>query len=667
MEVLMRRWALQPVSQGLWRLFQPRKSLQLHLRPWRSTSTSTSFSTQPPLPHGEPSTGIQLRQYQEECIQSVLDHINQGHKRLGVSLATGSGKTVIFTQLIGRIPPRNGTADQSLIIVHRKELVEQAAHHCRLAYPDKTVEIEMSRNKASGAADITIASIQSLMSQDRIKKFDPDRFKLILVDEAHHIVSPSYREALAHFGLDHASDSSPALVGVSATFFRFDGLKLGAAIDYIVYHKDYIDMIGEKWLADAVFTTVKSEADLSRVRKDRFGDFVTSELSAAVNTETTNNITVRAWLANASDRRSTLVFCVDTEHVRRLTDKFREHGIDARYLTATTPLKVRNEQLQAFKNQEYPVLINCGLFTEGTDIPNVDCVILARPTRSKSLLIQMIGRGLRLFPGKKDCHIIDMVATLRTGVISTPTLFGLDPDEVLNKASAKQLKAMRDGSAAEGRLADISDSGPLLGEEDINVTFTKYDSIFDFLNDSKSEQHIRSLSSNAWVRVDQHRYVLCDKSGWLTIDKDDSESEGLFVVSFVQKFDDGKTGRPVHTRTRVVARAPDLEQAVHAADTFASNHFNEHVIALWRPWRRLPATEAQLKVLNAKHLREGLVTTKELTRGQAADILTKLRFGTKRLFKKELKKQKQAEKARLEFEELRTRGDVKVGPLNQMT
>ncbi|KAL1984633.1 hypothetical protein VTN96DRAFT_8855 [Rasamsonia emersonii] len=662
MEVLTRRWGLRPLSQGFRRLFQARRSVQLHLRPCRFTSTSsTSSYAQPRSPDGEPSTGIRLRQYQEECIQSVLDHIAKGHKRLGVSLATGSGKTVIFTQLIGRIPPRNGTADQSLIIVHRKELVEQAAHHCRLAYPDKMVEIEMANNKASGAADITIASIQTLLSKDRIKKFDPDRFKLVLVDEAHHIVSPSYREALGHFGLNQASENSPTLVGVSATFFRFDGLKLGAAIDHIVYHKDYVDMIGEKWLADAVFTTVKSEADLSRVRKDKFGDFAIGQLSEAVNTQTTNNITVRAWLANASDRRSTLVFCVDTEHVRRLTDTFREHGIDARYITASTPTHVRNEQLQAFKNQEFPVLLNCGLFTEGTDIPNVDCVLLARPTRSKSLLIQMIGRGLRLYPGKKNCHIIDMVATLKTGVISTPTLFGLDPDEVLNKSSVKDLEAMRDKKAEY--LSGVSYSSPELGEEDVNVTFTKYDSIFDLLSDRRSDQHIRSLSKNAWVRVDEHRYVLAGKTSWMTIDRDGSESEGLFVVRLVQKFEDEETGRPVHTRPRVVARAPDLEQAVHAADTFASSHFNEYAIAALQPWRKLPATQAQLDFLNKKRLRQQDLKPGELTRGQAADIITKLRFGTKKRYESERKKREREEAARLEFEELRRRGDVKVGPV----
>jgi ATP-dependent helicase IRC3 len=527
-----------------------------------------------------------------------------------------------------------------------------------------TVEIEMGDNKASGTADITIASIQTLVRNDRIQKFDPSRFKLVLVDESHHIVSPSYRQVLAYFGLDELRKKSPILIGVSATFFRFDGIKLGAAIDHIVYHKDYLDMIGEKWLSDAVFTTVKSEADLSRIRKDRFGDFATGELSKAVNTTVVNSITVRAWLSNASDRKSTLVFCVDTEHVRQLTDTFRDHGIDARYITATTPTTVRNEQLQAFKNREYPVLINCGLFTEGTDIPNVDCVVLARPTRSKSLLIQMIGRGLRLYPGKENCHVIDMVATLHTGVLSTPTLFGLDPDEVLNETSATDAEAMREHTPAPEDSTCLTE-GQLSGrEDDINVTFTKYDSIFDLLMDEKPDQHIRALSPHAWVRLDTDRYVLAGKHGWVTIDRSGTELEGSYVIQAVQIYSSHDTDDKIHTRPRVVARAPNLEQAVRAADTFASKHFSEIAIGLRQAWRRTPATPAQLKVLNKKRLKDGQILQRDLTKGQANDMITRLKFGSKGRFEAEKKRLKKDQERRMKVEKLRMKQDVKVGPLN---
>lgn len=211
----------------------------LNVRSFTSCAQKTraSAASEPLSP--QPSPAIRLRNYQEECIQSVLSYLDKGHKRLGISLATGSGKTVIFTQLIDRIKPSEPGATQTLILAHRRELVEQAARHCSNAYPTKSIEIEMGNLQASGRADITVASVRSLNSGQRISKFDPARFKLILVDEAHHIVASGYKDTLQHFGLVSSGKiaHSPALVGVSATLSRFDGIRLSDAIDHIVYHK----------------------------------------------------------------------------------------------------------------------------------------------------------------------------------------------------------------------------------------------------------------------------------------------------------------------------------------------------------------------------------------------------------------------------------------------
>jgi ATP-dependent helicase IRC3 len=144
---------------------------------------------------------------------------------------------VIFTHLIDRVKPLNPLATQTLILAHRRELIEQAARHCTQLYPDKTIDIELSSSHASGSADITIASVQSISSQTRIQKFDPSCFKLVLVDEAHHIVSKQYLDIMEYFGIRPLKENAPALVGVSATFSRFDGMKLGTVFDRIVYHK----------------------------------------------------------------------------------------------------------------------------------------------------------------------------------------------------------------------------------------------------------------------------------------------------------------------------------------------------------------------------------------------------------------------------------------------
>lgn len=144
---------------------------------------------------------------------------------------------VIFTHLIDHIPPPGDGATQTLILAHRRELVEQAARHCSTAYPSKTVDIEMGNSHASGSADITVASVQSINSGERLSKYDPKQFKLVMVDEAHHIVAPQYLNILDHFGLRHSGETKTALLGVSATFSRLDGLSLGSVIDHIVYHK----------------------------------------------------------------------------------------------------------------------------------------------------------------------------------------------------------------------------------------------------------------------------------------------------------------------------------------------------------------------------------------------------------------------------------------------
>lgn len=537
----------------------------------------------------------------------------------------------------------------------------------------------MGNEKAAGDADITIASVASLTSRDRILKFDPSRFKLILVDEAHHIVAPSYRKVLNYFGLNNEpSLDSPVLVGVSATLSRFDGLKLGSAIDHIVYHKDYMDMIDEEWLANAVFTTVRSHANLSGVKKDNFGDFAIGSLSQAVNTQLTNDITVRAWLANAQNRKSTLVFCVDIEHTKRLTEAFRAAGIDARYITSRTEKQVRDEELQRFKNREFPILLNCGLFTEGTDVPNIDCVLLARPTRSRNLLIQMIGRGLRLYPGKKDCHIIDMVATLDTGVICTPTLFGLHPDEVLNNESPKDLKDRKNFEASDAPIEAQETSEPNTDSfnpaDHIDLTFTKYDTIYDLVHDMRHERHIRSISPYSWVRVGKDRYLLSDVSGWATIEKvhhpDDKYGKASppWEIYHVMHFNSPDSGKTQYTRPRFIGNAEDFVSAVRAADTFATSEFSRHYISTKQPWRQSRASQMQVNLLNRYGIRqEKIKTTDNLTRGQAADLITKLRHGVKKQYqdvrKARQKEIKDEEKKKDQISQLLDRTTVRVGPV----
>ncbi|KAK4100870.1 P-loop containing nucleoside triphosphate hydrolase protein [Parathielavia hyrcaniae] len=622
----------------------------------------------------QPAQGLTLRSYQEECIQSVLLSLEKGKNRLGVSLATGSGKTVIFTQLIGRVQPRSETATQTLILAHRRELVEQAARQCANTYPDKTIELELGKLLASGTADITVASLQSILSKDRLLKFDPARFKLVLVDEAHHIVAPGYLKVLDHLGLRTKRPDSPHLVGVSATFSRFDGLRLGAVIDEIVYHKDYVDMIGEKWLSDVVFTTVDSRVDLSKVKrkgKGGSGDFDADSLSRAVNTVELNDIVVRAWLAKAAGRKSTLVFCVDLSHVAALTQRYRHYGIDARFVTGDTPTRDRAERLDAFKNGEFPVLINCGVFTEGTDIPNIDCIILARPTRSRNLLIQMIGRGMRLHAGKENCHVIDMVAGLETGIVTTPTLFGLDPDELVDEVSADGLYELGDRREAEkAREAQARQrpAGPESTGRSYSVTFTEYDSVFDLIADTSGEQHIRSISQHAWVQVGPDKFTLNGPSGtYLKLEgvADAGPSDPKFRAWEVRALPPGVSKSP-YAAPREILSAVTFADAVHGCDKYASENYPFYLIAARLPWRRAPATEDQLIFLNKLRPADDKLGPEDITKGRAADMITKIKHGARGRFASiEAVKKKQQKSAILDklHRARKVNEQVSVGPL----
>lgn len=643
----------------------------------RSFSRSSTLSTRrkvavPPraqLPASQ-SDPIQLRDYQEECIQSVLLSLQNGHKRVGISLATGSGKTVIFTQLIDRILPLSDLATQTLIIAHRRELVEQAAKHCTRAYPGKTIEIEMGKLHASGTADITIASLQSIVGDDRLAKFDKSRFKLVLVDEAHHVVAPGYLKVLAHLGLASKQSSSPALVGVSATFSRFDGLKLGAAIDEIVYHRDYVDMIGDKWLSDVLFTTVETSTDMSKVKRGASGDFQVPSLSKAVNTDQNNDLTVRTWFAKASGRKSTLVFCVDLNHVASLTQKFRQHGVDARFVTGDTPDIERSQILDDFRNGMFPILINCGVFTEGTDIPNIDCIILGRPTQSRNLLVQMIGRGMRLHPGKKNCHIIDMVSSLETGIVTTPTLFGLDPNELVNEKSTEDMNSLKEKREAENlRKEQAYTSSPTVGLDPVpkKVTFTEYDSVFDLISDTSGEKHIRSISQYAWVHVGPDRYVLAGPTGtYLRIERADGPGNIKFVALEVRALPAGLSKAPF-AAPRELLKSTTLADAVHGCDKYAEEIFPRTFISRKQRWREGPPTDGQLKFLNKIRGQDDQLTAEDINKGKASDMITKIKHGARGRFAsiEADKRRKERKETVLEQRRMRSANEVvSVGPLS---
>ncbi|KAK4506170.1 hypothetical protein PRZ48_004135 [Zasmidium cellare] len=405
-----------------------------------------------------------------------------------------------------------------------------------------------------------------------------------------------------------------------------------------------------------LFTTVSTGVNLSKVKVSQ-GDFQAGSLSKAVNNEQTNLLTVRAWLEKAKNRQSTLVFCVDLAHVASLTAMFRQHGIDAQYVTSDTPTKERADLLDAFKAGRYPVLLNCGIFTEGTDIPNIDCVVMARPTQSRNLLIQMIGRGLRLHPGKENCHVIDMVSSLEAGITTTPTLFGLDPAEILKETDTKQMKSLRE----ERQRQTTAVSGQPLPELKGSITFTDYDDVNDLIQDHEGERHVRALSPHSWVVVDDGRWVLSDRTGaFLTIKKEEK-----YVTTHTARMPAGSTSKLPYARPRQVGQAVTFEDALHGADTFAGKVFQHAYISKSAHWRRQAATDAQCAFLNKFRDEESQLDPMSIRKGGAADLITKMKHGARGRFKRMAGERKKAERKRERVGEWeRRQREVKVGPVD---
>lgn len=430
-------------------------------------------------------------------------------------------------------------------------------------------------------------------------------------------------------------------------------------------------MIEENWLCDVIFTTAEIKADLTKVSTGANGDFQAAALSRAINTDETNQLVVKTWMAKAKDRHSTLIFCVDLSHVTNLTTLFRQSGVDAQFVTGETPAKVRSARIDAFRKRQFPVLLNCGVFTEGTDIPNIDCVLLARPTKSRNLLIQMIGRGMRLYAGKENCHIIDMVAALSTGVVSTPTLFGLDPAELVENADTKTLARLREKKDAEKEREQ--EEATMLRQKNVankmpgTISFTDYDSVHDLIADTSGDQYIRNLSPNAWVGVGEGRYILTGNTGnYLVIEPSDTDGS-LFRAKYYWKLPLAKQTKSPYGTPRVIAEGESFGHVVHAADTYAADAFQFIWINKNQSWRRSRASQAQVDFINKSRPQENHLKPSDLTKGKAADMITRLKHGVRGRYDKASTKQRSEQriKARAETLEQRLQGRVQIGPLKQ--
>lgn len=339
---------------------------------------------------------LQLRDYQQECIE-LIDNLEPGSYL--IQMATGCGKTATFTNI-----KRKGRV---LVLAHREELVTQP-----IKYYDCPVGIEMANHKSNNEP-VVIASVMSLTH--RLDKFKPDDFDMIITDEAHHAAAGSYKKIYEYF--------KPRLhLGFTATPNRGDNVRLDDVFQDIIFERDIRWAIKNKYLTDIHCLRVNIGYDISKVAK-RMGDFAPGELEEVMDTEVLNKAIAEAYQKHAVGQ--TLIFATSVKHAQDIAKEIP----GAVAVTADT--KNREELIKKFTNREIPVLVNCMIFTEGTDMPLVETVMIARPTSNSSLYTQMVGRGLRLYPGKEKLTLIDLVGTTgRANLCTAPSLLGVDLNAV---------------------------------------------------------------------------------------------------------------------------------------------------------------------------------------------------------------------------------------------
>ncbi|GAA5873706.1 hypothetical protein JCM8547_002680 [Rhodosporidiobolus lusitaniae] len=510
--------------------------------------------------------------------------------------------------------------------------------------------------------------------------------------------------------LDEAGRHRVPLLAFSATWGRADGLALGTIWQRVVYHADWLDMVKASWLSPLRFTVVQlgSALDLSKVAiTSSTGDFNMVSLANQVDKSEVNRIAVDSWLEKAEGRRSTLVFAVNIAHVISLTNEFRARGIDARFVYNETKPKDRQYLYRQFKEGEFSVLVNCSILTEGVDMPFVDCIMFVRPTRSQNLFLQMLGRGLRLSPdtGKQDCLLIDLVgnSTSSSGVICTPTLFGLNPEEKIDGASTDDLCAR----GLEEALSSTSDPSSEHGEEEPVVKLTDksfahrhsyhyrdYDTAFDLVRQEQKrggEQFvpISRLSRLAWVGCGEEKWVLeLLGGGYVKIVKDGDE----YTSTLYRRIGDKNKKDQFYLPPKPLTSHGALPILIRTTDAIILRDHATAELSLARhaAWRRQDASDSQNKYV-VKKLGKDIVTldspamfggafeglavpgvwvgkpykesvpVDSLTKGQASDIIARTVHGglgywketLKGLVREEKKEAKEREKKEKDLQRLK--------------
>jgi superfamily II DNA or RNA helicase len=408
---------------------------------------------------------LPLRDYQRDALDAVRAAWSRGVQRPAVVAPTGAGKTVMFSHLIAD-DFREFPDTRSVVLVHRDELADQAMDKIRQVSPGLRVgKVKAGDNDVT--ADVIVASVQTLATGSRLDQLmatehDHGPLALVVVDECHHAVAPSWRRVMDRLGCFNP-ESGTHVVGFSATLARGDGIGLGSVWQEVAYAISLTRLIRRGHLADVRGVQVRVEdLDLADVRRSG-GDYQVGSLGEAMMDSHAPTTIASAYREHASDRQG-VVFTPTVETALESADELNRAGIVSEVITGTTPREDRRLIYKRYQAGDVQVLVNCMVLTEGFDAPWASCAVIARPTQSAPLYTQMVGRVLRPWPGKKDALVLDVVGVstqhklatlidLAPGAVST-----LRPDQTLAEAVEEAElatiadEAEREAAARQSRL-----------------------------------------------------------------------------------------------------------------------------------------------------------------------------------------------------------------------
>lgn len=529
------------------------------------------------------SAQLRLRDYQREAINAVFGAWSEGMRRPAIVLPTGAGKTVVFAHLISefREMANNVPGKRVIVLVHRDELADQAINKIRAVAP----ELSVGKVKASDddvTADVMVCSVQTVSRSRRVYNLIRHQDKygkvgLIITDECHHAAAESYQRLFGHF-------PEALQLGVTATLERGDGVGLGSVWEDVVYSRSPLWMMKHGYLVQPrAFTEDVSGLSLKGV-KTTGGDYQAGDLGRALEESDLADTLPGAWKEHA-EGRPTVVFTPTVATAHQVSESFTASGVPSAVVSGETPREDRQRIFEDFRLGRCTVLVNCMVLTEGWDAPWASCAVIARPTRSRSLYQQMVGRVLRPWKGKADAIVLNVAGG--GGRIST--LIDLAPGEV---------EAAGEG---EGLLeAEEREELEAAGDESQRKEITRRAKL-----QLKEVQGLFEASGTAWLSTAGGVMFIGAGEWTYFLWPSKAEAGGWDVL---KRQSHGRWYRTPHTGL-------DVGMAMSWAEAEAEDH-GSFSTSRKASWRKGPATEAQLM----RAYRLGLDAT-GMSKAEASDAM----------------------------------------------